>query len=53
MGILGNFGIENYAWRLGIVQGLCEYCWFCCVLLDPKCPDTQNLHTTFVLQYIH
>ena len=27
MGILGHFGTENYAWRLGIVQNLCEYCW--------------------------
>ena len=28
MGIFGHFGIENYVWRLGIVENLCEYCWF-------------------------
>ena len=26
MGISAQFGIENYEWRLGIDQNVCEYC---------------------------
>ena len=43
MGISGQFGIENYAWKVGIIQkNLCEYfgffvCDFLCqtVLIPP------------------
>ena len=28
MGILGQSGTKNYVWRLGIIQNLCEFCWF-------------------------
>ena len=28
MGISGHFIIENYAWRLGIIQNICEYFWY-------------------------
>ena len=27
MGISAQFGIENYEWRLGIDQNVCEYYW--------------------------
>ena len=29
MGISKHFGRKNYAWRLDIVQNLCEFCQFC------------------------
>lgn len=32
MGISGHFCIENFAWRLGMVQSLCEFCQFFCMI---------------------
>ena len=47
MGISGHFVEENYAWKVAIVQNLCEYCWFSlCDFFGSKCiPDTLNSHT--------
>ena len=34
----GYFRTENYTWKFGIVQNLCEYCqFFLYVLLDQIC----------------
>ena len=59
--IFGHFDTENYAWRLPIVQNLCEFWQFFLsdflsqnVLIFPspkihqgaKCPNTHNWYTT-------
>ena len=47
MGTSGYFGTENYAWKVAIVQILCEYCWlFLCAFLCLTCLDTPNTQNT-------
>ena len=36
MGTSGHFQIENYAWRLGLVQNLCEYCRLFCMIFETQ-----------------
>lgn len=54
MGISGYFSIENYTWRLSMVQNLCE-CrqYFLFDFLSPKCANTHNSHTTEILVLFH
>ena len=43
MRTLGHLDLENYAWRLGIVKNLLEYCWFFLNdFLGLKCHDTPT-----------
>ena len=42
------FDTQSYAWKVGIVQNLCEYYqYFFCDLLGQNCAVTTNIHTTF------
>lgn len=47
--ILGHFGIENYAWKLAMVQNVREYCrFFLYYFLGPNYANTSNSHTTYI-----
>lgn len=48
--ILGHFGIENYAWKLAMVQNVREYCrFFLYYFLGPNYANTSNSHTTYII----
>ena len=49
MGISKYFGIENCAQRLGIVQNLCDYCWFFLYdFFSPNCAYSHSSHTAHI-----
>lgn len=54
MGKLRYFGIEYYAWSLGIIQNVCKYCPFCFSdILSSSCVDTIKsvLESYFILDF--
>ena len=47
MGISRHFGRENYAWKVDIIQNLCDYSRsFFCNFLGAKFRDTSTLYST-------
>ena len=45
MGILEQFGTENYTWRIEIVESLCEFCqFFLSDFVGAKCPNASSPH---------